>query len=80
MPPGEASCGVRNHNHSRASPPRATSRSGYNGRELRSDVDGIVRFLCEERAFSEARVTAALKRAFPPEFGVEPPLPGLSGA
>lgn len=28
------------------------------------DIDGVLRFLCEERAFSEARVTAALKRAF----------------
>jgi flap endonuclease-1 len=30
------------------------------------DVDGIVRFLCDERQFSHARVTDALTRAFPP--------------
>ena len=30
------------------------------------DVDGIVRFLCEERQFSRERVTEALARAFPP--------------
>jgi flap endonuclease-1 len=30
------------------------------------DVDGIVRFLCEERQFSRERVTDALARAFPP--------------
>ena len=30
------------------------------------DPDGIVRFLCDERAFSRARVTDALARAFPP--------------
>lgn len=30
------------------------------------DPDGIVRFLCDERAFSRARVTDALERAFPP--------------
>jgi flap endonuclease-1 len=29
------------------------------------DVDGVVRFLCEERIFSRDRVTAALRRAFP---------------
>jgi flap endonuclease-1 len=29
------------------------------------DVDGVVRFLCEERIFSEQRVRAALARAFP---------------
>jgi flap endonuclease-1 len=29
------------------------------------DVDGVVRFLCEERVFSEGRVRAALERAFP---------------
>jgi flap endonuclease-1 len=32
------------------------------------DPQGVVRFLCEERAFSEQRVTAALRRAFPTEF------------
>jgi flap endonuclease-1 len=30
------------------------------------DVDGIVRFLCDERQFSRDRVTDALARAFPP--------------
>jgi len=29
------------------------------------DVDGVIRFLCEERIFSRDRVTAALDRAFP---------------
>jgi flap endonuclease-1 len=29
------------------------------------DVDGVVRFLCEERVFSRERVGAALQRAFP---------------
>jgi len=29
------------------------------------DVDGVVRFLCEERQFSRARVSDALARAFP---------------
>jgi flap endonuclease-1 len=30
------------------------------------DLDGVVRFLCEERQFSRERVTDALARAFPP--------------
>jgi flap endonuclease-1 len=30
------------------------------------DVDGVVRFLCDEREFSRDRVTGALARAFPP--------------
>ena len=30
------------------------------------DVDGVVRFLCDERGFSQDRVTSALERAFPP--------------
>jgi flap endonuclease-1 len=30
------------------------------------DVDGVVRFLCDERQFSRERVTDALARAFPP--------------
>ena len=29
------------------------------------DVDGVIKFLCEERIFSRERVTAALERAFP---------------
>jgi len=29
------------------------------------DVDGVIRFLCDEREFSRTRVEAALKRAFP---------------
>ena len=34
--------------------------------EFRSpDVDGVIKFLCEERIFSRERVTAALDRAFP---------------
>ena len=28
------------------------------------DLDGIVRFLCEEREFSRERVSAAIERAF----------------
>jgi hypothetical protein len=28
-------------------------------------VDGVIRFLCDERIFSRERVTAALERAFP---------------
>jgi flap endonuclease-1 len=31
----------------------------------RPDVDGVIKFLCEERIFSRERVTAALERAFP---------------
>jgi len=30
----------------------------------RRDVEGVIQFLCAERAFSEERVTAALRRAF----------------
>jgi len=30
------------------------------------DRAGVVRFLCDEREFSRARVEAALERAFPP--------------
>jgi flap endonuclease-1 len=30
------------------------------------DIDGVVKFLCEERQFSRDRVTSALERAFPP--------------
>jgi flap endonuclease-1 len=30
------------------------------------DLDGVVRFLCDERQFSRDRVTDALARAFPP--------------
>jgi flap endonuclease-1 len=33
-------------------------------RQAEPDVDGVVRFLCEEREFSRERVAAALKRAF----------------
>jgi flap endonuclease-1 len=35
------------------------------------DVDGVIRFLCDERLFSRERVTAALERAFPPNGGAE---------
>lgn len=31
----------------------------------RCDVDGVVRYLCDERIFSQERVRAALRRAFP---------------
>jgi flap endonuclease-1 len=31
----------------------------------RPDIDGVIRFLCDEREFSRERVTAALKRTFP---------------
>lgn len=44
------------------------------------DLDGVVRFLCEERAFSEERVKAALKRAFPEQFGTDPSQPALPEA
>jgi flap endonuclease-1 len=30
------------------------------------DIDGVIRFLCDERQFSRDRVTDALTRAFPP--------------
>ena len=30
------------------------------------DVDGVVKFLCDERQFSRERVSSALERAFPP--------------
>ena len=30
------------------------------------DIDGVVKFLCDERQFSRERVTSALERAFPP--------------
>ena len=30
------------------------------------DIDGVVKFLCDERQFSRERVTSALARAFPP--------------
>ena len=30
------------------------------------DIDGVIKFLCEERQFSRERVTSALERAFPP--------------
>ena len=38
------------------------------------DVDGVIKFLCEERIFSRERVTAALARAFP---GGDSRSPGL---
>jgi len=38
------------------------------------DPAGVIRFLCDERAFSEARVTAALRRAFPDVFDAGPSL------
>jgi flap endonuclease-1 len=30
------------------------------------DIDGVIRFLCDERQFSRERVASALERAFPP--------------
>ena len=36
------------------------------------DVDGVIKFLCDERSFSRERVTAALERAFPHGGGAEP--------
>jgi hypothetical protein len=30
-------------------------------------VDGVIKFLCDERIFSHERVTAALDRAFHPD-------------
>jgi flap endonuclease-1 len=33
----------------------------------RCDVEGVVRFLCDEHAFGRDRVMAALERAFGPE-------------
>ena len=36
------------------------------GEAAEPDIDGIVRFLCDERQFSRERVTDALARAFPP--------------
>ena len=33
----------------------------------RCDVEGVVRFLCDEHAFGRDRVIAALERAFGPE-------------
>jgi hypothetical protein len=35
------------------------------------DVDGVIRFLCDERLFSRERVAAALERAFPNGGGAE---------
>jgi len=42
-------------------------RDDYDLATGRCDVDGIVRFLCEERAFARDRVMAALDRAFGPQ-------------
>jgi flap endonuclease-1 len=39
----------------------------YSMRFGQPDVDGVIKFLCEERIFSRERVTAALERAFPPD-------------
>lgn len=38
----------------------------YEMRFAEPDLDGVLRFLCEEHQFSRDRVTAALSRAFPP--------------
>ncbi len=39
----------------------------YSVESGRCDVDGVVRFLCDEHAFGRERVIAALERAFGPE-------------
>ena len=36
----------------------------FDVREAEPDLDGIVRFLCDEREFSRERVTAAIDRTF----------------
>lgn len=40
-------------------------RDDYSVEPGEPDIEGVVRFLCEEREFSESRVRAALGRAFP---------------
>jgi flap endonuclease-1 len=42
-------------------------RDDYTITAGRCDIDGVVRFLCDERAFSHDRVIAALERAFGPQ-------------
>jgi len=42
-------------------------RDDYDLAAGRCDVDGVVRFLCDEHAFTRDRVTAALDRAFGPQ-------------
>jgi flap endonuclease-1 len=44
---------------------RPDVRDDYSVQPGRCDVEGVVRYLCEERAFSDKRVLAALQRAFP---------------
>jgi flap endonuclease-1 len=41
-------------------------RDDYEVESGRCDVDGVIRFLCDEHAFGRDRVTAALERAFGP--------------
>jgi flap endonuclease-1 len=41
------------------------------------DIDGVIKFLCEERIFSRERVTAALERAFPHGTSAAPAAPRL---
>lgn len=36
----------------------------YSVEVMSPDLDGVIRFLCEEREFSPERVTSALMRAF----------------
>ena len=43
----------------------------YRLEDGRCDVAGVLRFLCAERAFSEPRVRAALRRAFPDASATE---------
>ena len=42
-------------------------RDDYEPATGRCDVDGVVRFLCDEHAFKRDRVLAALDRAFGPQ-------------
>ena len=42
-------------------------RDDYNVTASQCDIDGVVRFLCEERAFKPDRVMAARERAFGPQ-------------
>jgi flap endonuclease-1 len=42
-------------------------RDDYNLATGRCDVDGIIRFMCDEHAFKRDRVMAALDRAFGPQ-------------
>jgi len=43
---------------------RPTVHDDYDIQFASPDIDGVVRFLCDEREFSRERVTAALERAY----------------